>query len=116
MEEKIKEFWKQKQVAFYHIFLDVMLLIYCISFYFAGNQVVTIRYVILFVYALLCIVTELVHNRHMQKKYVHSKRIIQVEKVYCFLRPALGLAYYYMAETKLEGIIFLILFLIYLLV
>ncbi len=68
MEEKIKEFWKQKQVAFYHIFLDVMLLIYCISFYFAGNQVVTIRYVILFVYALLCIVTELVHNRHMQKK------------------------------------------------
>ena len=45
MEEKIKEFWKQKQVAFYHIFLDVMLLIYCISFYFAGNQVVTIRYV-----------------------------------------------------------------------
>ena len=39
MEEKIKEFWKQKQVAFYHIFLDVMLLIYCISFYFAGNQV-----------------------------------------------------------------------------
>ena len=55
MEEKIKEFWKQKQVAFYHIFLDVMLLIYCISFYFAGNQVVTIRYVILFVYALLCI-------------------------------------------------------------
>ena len=27
MEEKIKEFWKQKQVAFYHIFLDVMLLI-----------------------------------------------------------------------------------------
>ncbi len=43
MEEKIKEFWKQKQVAFYHIFLDVMLLIYCISFYFAGNQVVTIR-------------------------------------------------------------------------
>ena len=59
MEEKIKEFWKQKQVAFYHIFLDVMLLIYCISFYFAGNQVVTIRYVILFVYALLCIVTEL---------------------------------------------------------
>ena len=37
MEEKIKEFWKQKQVAFYHIFLDVMLLIYCISFYFAGN-------------------------------------------------------------------------------
>lgn len=113
MEEKIKEFWKQKQVAFYHIFLDVMLLIYCISFYFAGNQVVTIRYVILFVYALLCIVTELVHNRHMQKKYVHSKRIIQVEKVYCFLRPALGLAYYYMAETKLEGIIFLILFLIY---
>ena len=113
MEEKIKEFWKQKQVAFYHIFLDVMLLIYCISFYFAGNQVVTIRYVILFVYALLCIVTELVHNRHMQKKYVHSKRIIQVEKVYCFLRPALGLAYYYMAETKLEGIIFLILFLIF---
>ena len=53
MEEKIKEFWKQKQVAFYHIFLDVMLLIYCISFYFAGNQVVTIRYVILFVYALM---------------------------------------------------------------
>lgn len=113
MEEKIKEFWKQKQVAFYHIFLDVMLLIYCISFYFAGNQVVTIRYVILFVYALLCIVTELVHNHHMQKKYVHSKRIIQTKKVYCFLRPALGLAYYYMAETKLEGIIFLILFLIY---
>jgi len=112
-KKKVKEFWKQKQVAFYHIFLDVMLLIYCISFYFAGNQVVTIRYVILFVYALLCIVTELVHNRHMQKKYVHSKRIIQVEKVYCFLRPALGLAYYYMAETKLEGIIFLILFLIY---
>ena len=33
--------------------------------------------------------------------------------MYCFLRPALGLAYYYMAETKLEGIIFLILFLIY---
>ena len=113
MEEKIKEFWKQQQVAFYHIFLDVMLLIYCISFYFAGNQVVTIRYVILFVYALLCIVTELVHNHHMQKKYVHSKRIIQAKKVYCFLRPALGLAYYYMAETKLEGIIFLILFLIY---
>lgn len=113
MEEKIKEFWKQKQVAFYHIFLDIMLLIYCISFYFAGNQVVTIRYVILFVYALLCIVTELVHNHHMQKKYVHSKRIIQTKKVYCFLRPALGLAYYYMAETKLEGIIFLILFLIY---
>lgn len=113
MEDKIKEFWKQKQVVFYHIFLDVMLLIYCIGVYFAANQEVSIRYVILFVYALLCIVTELVHNHHMQKKYVHSKRIIQVEKVYCFLRPALGLAYYYMAETKLEGIIFLILFLIY---
>ncbi len=89
MEEKIKEFWKQKQVACYHIFLDVMLLIYCISFYFAGNQVVTIRYVILFVYALLCIVTELVHNYHMKKKYVHSKRIIQAKKVYCFLRISL---------------------------
>lgn len=113
MEDKIKEFWKQKQVVFHHIFLDVMLLIYCIGVYFAANQEVSIRYVILFVYALLCIVTELVHNHHMQKKYVHSKRIIQVEKVYCFLRPALGLAYYYMAETKLEGIIFLILFLIY---
>lgn len=113
MEDKIKEFWKQKQVVFHHIFLDVMLLIYCIGVYFAANQEVSIRYAVLFVYALLCIVTELVHNRHMQKKYVHSKRIIQVEKVYCFLRPALGLAYYYMAETKLEGIIFLILFLIY---
>lgn len=113
MEEKIKEFWKQKQVVFHHIFLDVMLLIYCIGVYFAANQEVSIRYVILFVYALLCIVTELVHNHHMQKKYVHSKRIIQAKKVYCFLRPALGLAYYYMAETKLEGIIFLILFLIY---
>lgn len=113
MEDKIKEFWKQKQVVFHHIFLDVMLLIYCIGVYFAANQEVSIRYVILFVYALLCIVTELVHNHHMQKKYVHSKRIIQVEKVYCFLRPALGLAYYYMAETKLEGIIFLILFMIY---
>ena len=113
MEDKIKEFWKQKQVVFHHIFLDVMLLIYCIGVYFAANQEVSIRYAVLFVYALLCIVTELVHNRHMQKKYVYSKRIIQVEKVYCFLRPALGLAYYYMAETKLEGIIFLILFLIY---
>lgn len=113
MEDKIKEFWKQKQVVFHHIFLDVMLLIYCIGVYFAANQEVSIRYAVLFVYALLCVVTELVHNRHMQKKYVHSKRIIQVEKVYCFLRPALGLAYYYMAETKLEGIIFLILFLIY---
>ena len=113
MEEKIKEFWKQKQVMFHHIFLDVMLLIYCIGVCFAANQEVSIRYAVLFVYALLCIVTELVHNRHMQKKYVYSKRIIQVEKVYCFLRPALGLAYYYMAETKLEGIIFLILFLIY---
>lgn len=113
MEDKIKEFWKQKQVVFHHIFLDVMLLIYCIGVYFAANQEVSIRYVILFVYALLCIVTELVHNHHMQKKYVHSKRIIQAKKVYCFLRPALGLAYYYMAETKLEGIIFLILFLIY---
>ena len=36
MEEKIKEFWKQKQVAFYHIFLDVMLLIYCIVFILQG--------------------------------------------------------------------------------
>lgn len=113
MEDKIKEFWKQKQVVFHHIFLDVMLLIYCIGVYFAANQEVSIRYAVLFVYALLCVVTELVHNHHVQKKYVHSKRIIQVEKVYCFLRPALGLAYYYMAETKLEGIIFLILFLIY---
>ena len=71
MEEKIKEFWKQKQVAFYHIFLDVMLLIYCISFYFAGNQVVTIRYVILFVYALLCIcllyTSSDIHKRNVQK-------------------------------------------------
>ena len=113
MEDNIKEFWKQKQVVFHHIFLDVMLLIYCIGVYFAANQEVSIRYAVLFVYALLCVVTELVHNHHVQKKYVHSKRIIQVEKVYCFLRPALGLAYYYMAETKLEGIIFLILFLIY---
>lgn len=113
MEDKIKEFWKQKQVVFHHIFLDVMLLIYCIGVYFAANQEVSIRYAVLFVYALLCVVTELVHNHHVQKKYVYSKRIIQVEKVYCFLRPALGLAYYYMAETKLEGIIFLILFLIY---
>ena len=30
MEDKIKEFWKQKQVVFHHI-LDVMLLIYCIG-------------------------------------------------------------------------------------
>ena len=71
MEDKIKEFWKQKQVVFHHIFLDVMLLIYCIGFYFAANQEVSIRYAVLFVYALLCIVTELVHNRHMQKKYVY---------------------------------------------
>ena len=102
MEDKIKEFWKQKQVVFHHIFLGVMLLIYCIGVYFAANQEVSIRYAVLFVYALLCIVTELVHNRHMQKKYVYSKRIIQVEKVYCFLRPALGLAYYYMAD-KIRG-------------
>ena len=84
MEDKIKEFWKQKQVVFHHIFLDVMLLIYCIGVYFAANQEVSIRYAVLFVYALLCIVTELVHNRHMQKKYVHSKRIIQVESVLLF--------------------------------
>ena len=38
MEDKIKEFWKQKQVVFHHIFLDVMLLIYCIGVYFAANQ------------------------------------------------------------------------------
>ena len=113
MEEKINHFWQKKQVVFYHIFLDVMLLIYCDGVYFAENKEVSIRYVVLFVYALLCIVAELVHNRYMQKQYVHSKRIIQAEKVYCFLRPAHGLAYYYMAETKLEGIIFLILFLIY---
>lgn len=103
MEEKIKEFWKQKQVAFYHIFLDVMLLIYCISFYFAGNQVVTIRYVILFVYALLCIVTELVHNHHMQKKYVHSKRIIQTKKVYCFLRPGTWISLLLYGRDKIRG-------------
>ena len=45
--------------------------------------------------------------------YTHLDVYKRQEKVYCFLRPALGLAYYYMAETKLEGIIFLILFLIY---
>ena len=72
MEDKIKEFWKQKQVVFHHIFLDVMLLIYCIGVYFAANQEVRIRYAVLFVYALLCVVTELVHNHHVQKKYVHS--------------------------------------------
>ena len=31
MEEKIKEFWKQKQVAFYHIFLDVTVLVFILQ-------------------------------------------------------------------------------------
>ncbi len=106
MDSKIRELWNNKYIFFMHIFVDILLLVYGITYFFTQDTVVIGKYAALGVYALLCAILEIISFK--------SKRAFLTEStiaghIYYVVRPVLLLVYYFMTFSQIEETIFLVL-------
>ena len=110
MESKIRQLWNNKYIFFLHMFVNIILLVYSATYYFCGEAEIVEKYVFISSYAVLCGLLELISFKG-KRAFLADQTF--VGQIYYFLRPAIALVLYYMSFTKLEGIIFLILTILY---
>ncbi len=110
MEGKIKQLWNNRYTFCLHFCVDISLLIYCITYYFSGEAGIIEKYVCLTVFAVLCAIVELIGYKgknNFLTEQTHAGRVFYI------VRPAVMLTFYYLSFTKLEGIVFLVLMILY---
>lgn len=111
METQIRKIWNNKYTLLWHLIVDVSLLVYCTTYFFSGNSYTIGKYAFIAVYAVVCALVEIC-NYKSRKAFLTENRV--VAKLYYILRPVVAMMLYYIAFTKLEGNIFLILMILYL--
>lgn len=110
MEKKIRQLWNNKYIFFLHLFVNAILIVFSVTYYFSGDADMVEKYIVSSAYAAICIILQLISFRG--KRHFLAEQTV-VGQIYYFLQPAVALVLYYMAFTKLEGTIFLILMILY---
>ena len=105
MYTKIRQMWNNKCILFLHIFADAILLAYSVTFLFSPNAVLTEKYFVISGFAVLCAILEIVS---FIGKKAFLTQVTLVGGIYHAIRPVAALIFYYMSNTKMEGMIFLL--------
>lgn len=111
METQIRKIWNNKYTLLWHLIGDIALLVYCATYFFSGNKGMIEKYAFISVYAVVCAFLE-IWNYKSKKALLTEYNVIG--RIYYILRPVVAMVFYYMAFTKLEGNIFLVLMILYL--
>ncbi len=106
MDSKIRKLWNNKYNFSMHIFVDILLLVYGITYFFSQDTVMIGKYAVIGIYAFICAILEIVSFK--------AKRAFLTEStiagyIYYSIRPVILLVYYFMTFSKIEETIFLVL-------
>lgn len=110
MESKIRQLWNNKYSFFLHIVVNVILIIYSATYCFSDEPVMIEKYIIIVAYAVFCSILETISFKGKKSSFAEKTLGCQI---YYYIRPSIALILYYMAFTKLEGTIFLVLMILY---
>lgn len=106
MEAEIQKKWNNKYIFLLHLAIEAALIMFCITYFFSEEDFLIQKYVVVAAIALLSAIIQILN-------YIGKSKFLTKEtrrgNIYFFVRPLLALVFYYMAETKVEGTIFLIL-------
>lgn len=106
MEAEIQKKWNNKYIFLLHMAIEVALVMFCISYFFSEESFLIQKYIVVASLALLSAIIQILNYKSKRKFLTKETRR---GNIYFFIRPLLALVFYYMAETKVEGNIFLIL-------
>lgn len=106
METEIQKKWNNKYIFLLHMAIEVALVMFCISYFFSEESFLIQKYIVVASLALLSAIIQILNYKSKRKFLTKETRR---GNIYFFIRPLLALVFYYMAETKVEGDIFLIL-------
>lgn len=104
MEEQFSQLWTNKYSFWAHLFLNAILLLYGITYLFDDSQLVLAKYGAFVTFIIFCMILEIINWK--SKIPIIEEKVIG--KIYYVLRPIVALILYYMAKSKLEGNIFLL--------
>lgn len=110
MEEEVQKIWNNKYAFLLHMTIDAALILFCISYFFSGNIFLIQKYAVIASFAVLSAILQALNYKG--KHPFLSKQTLG-GKIYYFVRPLLAVIFYYMASSKLEGNIFLILMILF---
>lgn len=106
MEAEIQKTWNNKYIFLLHMAIEAALILFCITYFFSEDDFLIQKYVVAAAIALLSAIIQILN-------YIGKRKFLTKEtrrgNIYFFVRPLLALVFYYMATTKAEGNIFLVL-------
>lgn len=111
MDIGIQEKWNNKYTFLMHIFVDVALLVHCITYFFSDDLFLIQKYMVV---AGLAAVSLIIYVFNFMKKRAFLTRRTLFGRIFCFIRPLAALTFYYLSTSKQEGNIFLVLIILYL--
>lgn len=110
MDIGIQEKWNDKYTFLMHIFVEVALLVHCITYFFSDDLFLIQKYLIV---ACLAVVSILLQFFNFKSKRAFLTKRTLVGKIYYFIRPLVVLTFYYLSTSKQEGNIFLVLMVLF---
>lgn len=110
MKVEIQEKWNSKYTLFMHVIVNISLLVYCLTYFFSDDNFLFHKYLIV---SCLAVVSVLFQIFYFKSKYTFLSEQTLPGKIFYFIRPLAALTFYYLSVSKLEGIIFLILMILY---
>jgi len=106
MESQIRKLWNNKYIFTLHIFVDILLLVYGITYFFSQDTVMIGKYAVIGICAVICGVLEII-NFKGKRAFLTERTVIGY--IYHFIRPIVLLLYYFMTFSKIVETIFLVL-------
>lgn len=104
MEQQIQEKWNNKYVLIGHVVLCTCVLLYCLTYVFAGEDVSIVKYLVGAGFSIISMCFEII-NYKGKSAILSKKKFGIVFRIVCLIVWG---AFYYMADIKLEGNIFFV--------
>ena len=104
IEEQFQKSWNNKYVFFAHMILNASFFLYGVTYLFDGNRTNMIKYSIFI--GIICLYSLLEIISWKSEEVVLGDSI--VGQIYYIIRPIVAIVFYYLATSKLEGNIFLV--------
>lgn len=111
MELQIRKLWNNKYTFLQHLIGNLSLLVYCSTYFFSGDKYMIGKYACIAAFAVICALLE-ISNYKGKRAFLTEDSV--AGKLYYIIRPIIAMLLYYIAPVKLEGIIFLVLMILYL--
>lgn len=105
MEKQFWKLWNNKYVFLAHLILNVTLLLFHFTYLFDGSHKMLIKCAVFGGFVVVYMIIEIVNE--LSKSPILENKVIG--HIYFISRPLVAIVFYYMSESKLEGIIYLIL-------